>query len=172
MGGYGNSREYLPDRPYDDVLAFLVPTRMYLRKDWGTAIGSCHSHWADLRTSSKSRPPIQSTTRLADNSSEAAQSRNEPNSPSAREQTYSSGAKSSESSSYRLISTLVFSSSSSRITSARNVPFFILDSTSNSSKSGFRIFIGIPGNPAPEPMSASRPELSGTAIAPNMDSQK
>ncbi len=52
-----------------DIVVFFVPTKRYRRSDCGTAIGSCHSHCADFRTSSRSRPPIQSKVRPADNRS-------------------------------------------------------------------------------------------------------
>ncbi|GEM_PF-6495139 len=162
---------FRPYRRHADI-CFFVPTKMYLCSDCGIGIGSFHSHNLDLRASSRSRPPIHSATCFALTCGEAAHSKKRPNSPTALEQTVSSGATSSPSSSYRLMSTRVSLSPNSRATSARKVPFLIFDSTSTNSNSGRAILSGTPGNPAPEPMSASRPLSTGIAPAPNMDSQK
>jgi hypothetical protein len=42
--------------------SFFAPTSKYLRNECGIAIGSRHSHCADFRTSSRSRPPIHRMT--------------------------------------------------------------------------------------------------------------
>lgn len=65
-------------RRYADAGALFVPTRMNLRSDCGTAAGSCHSQTVDFRASSRSLPPIHSTSRFADNCSDAAHLRNGP----------------------------------------------------------------------------------------------
>ena len=65
-------------RRYADAVAFFAPSRMYRLSDCGTAIGSPHSHSADIRISSRSRPPTHSTSRLADTSAFAAHFKNGP----------------------------------------------------------------------------------------------
>jgi hypothetical protein len=42
--------------------SFFAPTSKYLRNECGIAIGSRHSHCADFRASSRSRPPIHRMT--------------------------------------------------------------------------------------------------------------
>jgi len=151
---------------------FRDPTSKYRRKDWGTAIGSRHSQSVRRCAWSKSRPPIHKITCLAAIRSEAAQARNGSKSPRAREQTKSRGATSSPSSSYRLTSTRVSGSSMFQSTSAKNVAFFMFDSTRNMFRFGRMILSGMPGKPAPEPTSASRPFSTGTATAAYILSQK
>lgn len=46
--------------------SFFAPTSKYLRNECGMAIGSRQSHCADLRTSSRSRPPIHRMTLSAE----------------------------------------------------------------------------------------------------------
>ena len=89
--------------------------------------------------------PIQSTTLPADSLSDAAHLRKGSKSPRALQQTMSRGARSSSSSSYLEISTLEFLSPISRLTSARKVPFLMLDSTRKSSISGYKYLHRNPG---------------------------
>jgi hypothetical protein len=135
-------------------------------------IGSCQVHPSTARTSGRSRPPTHRAARFALKRFDAAHCRNVWNPPTAREHTKSSGASSSPNSSYRLIRTRAFTTSISRMTSARKVPFFAFDSTTKISSSGAKILIGNPGKPAPEPMSASRPFRKGMVGTAYIDSQK
>src|SRR5215470_19140467 len=91
------SREYLENSRkcrYADI-SFFLPTKMYLCSDWGTKMGSLHSHIFDFRASSRSLPPSHNATCSAPTLAEAAHSKNGKNSPTAREQTISRGAISS-----------------------------------------------------------------------------
>src|SRR6266404_9798023 len=101
-GGPGSSRfeELHPDQ--GEVLAgwiFLVPTKSRRLNECGTGMGSRQSQVCIFWTSCRSLVPIQRITCFAATFSECAHSRKGPNSPSAREQTKSSGATSSASSS-------------------------------------------------------------------------
>src|SRR6266851_7920328 len=77
----------------------LVPTKRSRLNECGTGMGSRHSQDCIFWISGRSLAPIQRITCFAATFSECAHSRKGPNSPSAREQTKSSGAISSPSSS-------------------------------------------------------------------------
>ena len=64
--------------------------------------------------------------------------------------------------SYRQVSTAVPSSSSCRHTSRKNAAFRALASTINRSTPGAASFIGIAGEPPPDPMSTNRPRCVGS----------
>src|SRR5258706_1074688 len=150
----------------------LEPTNRKRCKECGIDTGSRQPHPRIFLISSTSRPPVHKTTWLAATRSDPAQFRNLSNSPNALEQTKFTGVISSPSSSYRLTSTRVSVIASSRTTSAKKVAFFTLDSIKKTCNSGQITFNAKPGNPPPDPTSASRPPCSGTATAAYIDSQK
>src|SRR5713226_4487423 len=139
------------------IYACRSPTKRNRCKERGIEIGSFHNHPLIFFISSTSRPLTQRIACPAATRSEWAQPRNLSNSPNAREQTKSSGATSSPSSSYWLTSTRVSVRPSSRTTSARNVAFLTFDSIKNTWSCGRAIFTAKPGKPPPDPTSASRP---------------
>src|ERR1700738_919006 len=79
-----NGRRYVP-RGTLDAAPTAVPTRINLRSDCGTAIGSRHSQPGIFLISSKSRAPTHKTTFFTANFSKELHARKSLNSPKARE---------------------------------------------------------------------------------------
>src|ERR1700704_4609841 len=120
----------------------------------------------------ESSPPSHSITCPRRARAVFAQRRMSGNPPTARAVTSSAKSGATRASSNRTGITSTFSNSSALTTSDRNAHFFLLDSINVRRSSGHAIFSARPGNPAPEPMSASRHLSTGIKLQINMDSPK
>ena len=134
------------------------PTRRNRFCDAGIWIGSRQDHCKLPEIRAASSPPTQRTS-FPDSASEPVDhDRRFSNAPTARAVTKSNLAGSIRTSSIRDRVTVTLERARDRMTSDRNVDFFKFDSISSTKSSGESIARGIPGKPAPEPTSASRPK--------------
>jgi len=120
----------------------------------------------------ESSPPSHNITCPRRARADLAQRRMSGNPPRARAVTISAKPGETRISSNRIGITSTFSNSSNLTTSDRNAHFFLLDSINTRCSSGHAIFSPRPGNPAPEPKSASRQFPTGIEQQINMDSPK
>jgi len=155
-----------------DSLSSALPTKSTRLLESGMPIGSSHAQLRSKQMLSTLALPVHKTNLpVSFNLSFAQFSKPDPET-TAREVTTSS-----ECSSIKHFSNLHLKTSTPLIpsrltTSDRNAAFLPFDSMSATLNSGRMIFSANPGNPAPDPTSASRPFSTATAFAANMDSPK
>src|SRR6266403_5376844 len=148
------------------------PIRINRRWDSGILTASFQIQPGVEETFVESSPPSHSITCPRRARAVFAQRRMPENPPTARAVITSAKSGETRASPNRIGITSTFSNSSALTTSDRNAHFFLLDSINVRRSSGHAIFTARPGNPAPEPMSASRHFSTGIKQQINMDSPK
>jgi len=148
------------------------PTRITRRSLFGTDIGERHAIEESLCNLTASSWPSHRTSSPLDAKLFCAHSMRSRYPPRARAVMKSKSRPESPRSSNRLRTTSTPSRFNSRRHSERKEAFFAFDSISTKSREGTRIFKGSPGNPGPEPTSASRPFRIGRTEAANILSPK